>query len=159
MYDNYRFFIMQRIEKNSVKRDTGCIEYAGGKLKHKYGLVSITFNGKRKSVPAHRAYYMAVNNCLDLPREICIRHKCDNPCCVNIEHLVSGTYSDNMRDCIERGRKAKKYKPHTRVRIHSKAKIEAIRNAVGKYKRIAYDFGVTTGYVSKIKSGKLKKCT
>lgn len=140
-----------------IERESGCIEYAGGGLKHKYGLVSITINSIRKSVPAHRALYMAVNNCFDLPSNIHIRHKCDNPCCVNINHLVAGTPKDNSQDCISRGRRAKTCVYAHRHRIHDKATIDAIRNAVGKHKWIAEKYGVSIGYVSKIKTGKLKK--
>jgi hypothetical protein len=33
-----------------------------------------------------------------------VRHKCDRPGCVNIDHLETGTYSDNNQDAVRRGR-------------------------------------------------------
>ena len=35
---------------------------------------------------------------------IIVRHKCDNPCCVNPDHLLGGTYRDNYMDAVKRGR-------------------------------------------------------
>lgn len=153
MYPNYRHSIIHRLNAKAVKRDNGCIEYAGGELKHKYGLVRV---GK-KVVPAHRAMWMAVNDCLDLASNVHIRHKCDNPCCMNIDHLIAGTPKENAQDCTERGRRAKTHKYARRHLVHDDAKVEGIRNATGKHKWIAEEHGVSVGYVSKIKAGKLKK--
>src|ERR1700676_2798580 len=89
-YPNYIHHIKIRILEKCVKNDHDCLEYRGGKLKHRYGLTSITIKGIRQSVPVHRAIWMASHNQLDLPRSVVIRHKCDNPCCCNIEHLESG---------------------------------------------------------------------
>jgi hypothetical protein len=33
-----------------------------------------------------------------------IRHRCDNPACIEPTHLEEGTQADNMRDMSERGR-------------------------------------------------------
>lgn len=155
---NYDTWVIHRILSRSIVSESGCIEYQGN-WKHKYGLISITVDGVRKCQPAHRAMYIAVNKAWYLPHLIFIRHKCDNPRCVNIEHLEPGTAKDNMQDAITRGGKRPglmKYKLHTRQRVHSDDKIRAIRVATGAQKNIAWEYGVSIGYVSKIKSGKAK---
>lgn len=152
MYEQYTII---RILEKSTPLENGCIIYK--ETAHKYGLVSVTIEGKRKSIPAHRAMYMAVNSCFDMPSSEVVRHKCDNPRCVNIDHLHLGTQKDNMQDCIERKRRATVYKPHTRQRTVSPKIVEAIRNAIGKQSHIAEQYGVSVSYVSKVKSGKLKK--
>ena len=56
--------------------------------------------GKKYSSTKHRRVHYEATG--ELPEVV--RHKCDNPRCINPEHLESGTYVDNMRDCTERGR-------------------------------------------------------
>lgn len=41
-----------------------------------------------------------------------VRHSCDNPRCINPDHLLLGTQADNMRDKSERGRAAQPKRRH-----------------------------------------------
>ena len=51
---------------------------------------------------AHRIAYRLFKAPIEKGKHI--RHKCDNPPCVNPDHLLIGTHQDNMRDATERGR-------------------------------------------------------
>jgi hypothetical protein len=54
---------------------------------------------------AHRYIYEL--NYGEIPEGMIVRHKCDNPPCINIEHLEIGTPKENMMDMVERNRSLK----------------------------------------------------
>jgi hypothetical protein len=58
----------------------------------------VFWDGSRKMV-AHR-YFMA----LPLPVGKLVCHRCDNPICIRPSHLFIGTQSDNVQDCMKKGR-------------------------------------------------------
>lgn len=81
-----------------------CWEYQGSRRSDGYG----NFFALNKHRAAHRfSFYIA-----NLYYPPVVRHKCDNPRCVNPHHLEGGTQSDNMRDAIERGRHYSAAKTH-----------------------------------------------
>jgi hypothetical protein len=84
----------------------GCIEWTHSLNNKGYGVVW------REGVRwlAHRLVYADVYG--PIPEGLQVRHRCDNPPCVNLEHLVVGTQSDNMSDSVERGRHANAIKTH-----------------------------------------------
>lgn len=79
----------------------GCIIWVGGKHAFGYGSLRV---GSRK-VGAHRIAYELANG--PIPDGLIVCHKCDNPPCVNADHLFLGTTRDNMRDALEKGRVAR----------------------------------------------------
>ncbi len=68
------------------------------------GYGSVVFRGKPQK--AHRAAFMREHQCSLLPGVV-VRHTCDNPRCVNPDHLLLGDVYDNNRDRDVRGRTAK----------------------------------------------------
>ena len=93
--------IVERMEPNPV---SGCWEWQRMKNKKGYGRVRVTkYKGMyRFSWRAHRLSYTAFIG--DIPDELFVCHKCDNPSCVNPDHLFIGDHNDNMRDMVEKGR-------------------------------------------------------
>lgn len=63
-----------------------------------------------------RAVWKLNNN--PIPKGLCVLHDCDNPQCVNPEHLWLGTKGDNQRDMREKGRARE-----ARGEINSNAKL------------------------------------
>ena len=79
-----------------VVSDRGCHEWSRARDWRGYGRLRM----KGRSPGAHRlAYELFVG---PIPEGQVVRHRCDNPCCVNPDHLEVGTHVDNARDCIER---------------------------------------------------------
>lgn len=85
-----------------------CWEWQAYKNKFGYGL----FNVNYYATMAHRVSWELNNG--PIPKGLYVLHKCDNPCCVNPNHLWLGTYKDNMRDCVAKGR----YVSHNKNKTH-----------------------------------------
>ena len=64
-----------------------------------YGKFSLTHT---KSINAHRL--MRLLKFGNIPKGICVLHRCDNRWCVNPKHLFLGTKGDNARDCVSKNR-------------------------------------------------------
>jgi hypothetical protein len=130
-----------------------CWEWTGAVAGSGYG----SFKVNREAVSAHRIAYRMANGRLPAGGLV-IRHKCDNPRCVNPAHLEEGTKADNSMDMVTRGRNPAR---NTVGENNGAAKLTL--DKVSEIRRrgelgetnvsIAASFGVTHQMVSKIRKG------
>lgn len=106
---------------------SGCIQWLGA-TQRVYGAFSWA-TGETEG--AHRAAYRLFKN--QIPHGLLVRHSCDNPLCVNPDHLMLGTKQDNAQDAVDRKRTAR----------GSKAGLAKLTEAKVKRLRKMYDQGAT----------------
>ena len=123
---------------------TGAINWCG------YGYIGKRFRrGKHKNQSAHRVVFEMYKG--KIPRGKVVRHTCDNPACVNPNHLLVGTTQDNKNDSVTRGRHA--FGQRNGVAKLTDADVRAIRKDRRYQYVIAADYGVIQATISKIKLG------
>src|ERR1700688_2570513 len=87
-------YILARV----IETDSGCWEWQKALDRHGYGAVNVS-SSERSS---HRLAYKLFRGEIPPNMEVC--HKCDNPPCCNPGHLFIGTHADNMTDAINKNR-------------------------------------------------------
>lgn len=86
---------------DKVQKSDGCWNWTGCR-RRLYGSFQFSFNKIKRHIPSHRVAYAMFKGAI--PRGLLICHTCDNPSCVNPDHLFLGTNMDNMLDKMRKGR-------------------------------------------------------
>jgi len=101
---------------SKVDTSGACWLWQGHRESHGYGV----FHFQGKPQRAHRLAWLFTHG--DLPADMVILHRCDNPSCVRPDHLALGTHQDNIADKVAKDRQARgdangaRRHPETRAR-------------------------------------------
>lgn len=129
-HDQRKKTVKERFWEKTKRRSNGCIEWLGCKDKDGYGFIRID----GKNVKAHRWV-------MDMPNSH-VLHRCDNPSCVNPDHLFVGSNFANQQDASKKGRHA-----HQRLCVEDVRRIRDMRKCGARAKDIAKLFEISVGYV------------
>lgn len=87
---------------------TECIEHSVTTDRRGYGVTSVTIaKGKYVQIKAHRFAWEMEHG--PIPSGLSVLHICDNPKCINVDHLRVGTRTDNQKDMQRKGRARNKF--------------------------------------------------
>lgn len=137
------WFYVDKKQKNDCWHWTGSCNNKG------YGRIQIN----KKNIAAHRLSWKIHFGMI--PKDLCVLHTCDNPKCVNPNHLFLGTSEDNIKDKVDKNRQAKG--ENIGISKLTMNQVKEIRILKGKFsqRKIAKMFSVaysTIAYIHKNKT-------
>lgn len=121
-----------------ARTDAGCLECVSHRAQAPQGYPLVNRGGRSQKLV--RLLWKERNG--PIPPKIMVRHKCDNPRCVAMEHLELGTAADNNRDKAVRRRQPRKL---------GDAQRQEIRGSTASNQQLATRFGVSTATIFRVK--------
>jgi len=115
-------------------------------VRHPFGHGKIKVDGQYEY--AHRVAYSLERGALG---DDLVLHKCDNPPCVNPNHLYLGDHSDNLKDAYERGGQERSSKLSENQVREIKRKLQ---DGDTSQRELAEEYGVVRGCISNIATGR-----
>lgn len=144
--------LAERIEIYT-KRTEDCWLWIGYRDPQGYGRLNV---GNRPLL-AHRLSYEQKYGSIPDGKILC--HKCDNPQCVNPDHMFVGTQADNIADMEHKGRARKVGRAGSKhsMAVLSEAQARKIKFGQEPASKMADRYGVTTTTIYEIRTGKTWK--
>ena len=140
--------IADRLASGSVQMPNGCLEWKGARNPNGYGCTKIS----GKSVFAHRLAFEIAFGPVPAGHHVC--HKCDNPSCIDPDHLFAGTCAENIADMVSKGRQTKGEKnPRAKLTESNVQEIRRLILAGVRRADIAARFGVLPNHIGNIQRG------
>jgi len=144
--------VMRALSENWEVSANGCWEWNLGKS-HGYGQIRVHEIWGDTPIYAHRASYLIHKG--PIPTGMVVRHRCDNPSCLNPEHLLLGSQADNIADMVARGRQCLgEANGMSKLTDKEVKAIRSMKDAGMTGRAIAALFKISEGHVSTILKGK-----
>jgi hypothetical protein len=140
------------LAKTKLNEETGCLEWTGAI--DRYGVFQLERQRRREY--AHR--YAWIQQRGDIPPGLQVLHSCDNPKCVNINHLSLGTHKENMRQMAERNRTRPQQGTlnfSAKLTEDNVIEIRTLRPFGFTYYELAYRFGVSYQLIEQVVNRKI----
>lgn len=150
-----------------VDKTSTCWNYTGNRDKDGYGILRQGFGISK--CKAHRFSFRLANG--DFDERLWVLHSCDNPSCVNPDHLFLGTNIDNVNDMVVKGRVMKgdrhhrklhpeKYPrgerwPTSKLTADKALKIKQLLSSGATLRSLGRVFGVSKQTIAGIRDGRL----
>lgn len=141
---------------NAISNKTDSCIIWSDESRANYGYGILRYNGRNER--AHRvAYVLSKGIDINSITGKQIRHKCDNPPCINPLHLEEGTHTDNMRDMIMRGRARHDVGERSSMAKLTERQVREIKKRIADgedNKSIAKDYPVASRQIYSIRIGR-----
>lgn len=137
--------LRDRFFSRFAKLENGCWQWRAHTDKDGYGILP----GTNKNTRSHRLSYEI--HIGEIPEGLIVCHHCDNPGCVNPNHLFVGTPKDNANDALQKGR-------HYIGEKNGRSKLTAenikqILSSTMSGQQLANKFGVTRSTINNVRKG------